>query len=88
MTERNKILFGMNTFGGPRNIVLDGGSDILILPQLKEGGDGKNFAHCGPITYEDKVHMCIGLRVSLGYDRSRTDAVKMSNYLFTVIPSN
>jgi len=32
--EQIKILFGVNTLGGPRNIVLDGGSD----PPLRGGG--------------------------------------------------
>jgi len=34
MAERIKMLFGMNTLGGPRNIVLDG---ALIPPQREEG---------------------------------------------------
>jgi len=34
MAEKIKLLFGMNTLGGPRNIVLDGGPD----PPIARGG--------------------------------------------------
>jgi len=35
MVERIKILFGVNTFGGSRNIALDGGNDA---PTARGGG--------------------------------------------------
>jgi len=43
--KRIKILFGVNILGGPRNILLDGGTSP---PQLR-GGWGI-VSHCGPAT--------------------------------------
>jgi len=42
------MLFGMNTVGGPWNIVLDGGPG----PSAEKGGGGdENFGNCGHTTY-------------------------------------
>jgi len=42
--EQIEVLFGMETLGSPRHIVLDGGSDLLT-GRVGEGG-GENFSHC------------------------------------------
>jgi len=47
-SERIKILFVVNTVGGPRNIVLDGNHDP---PQRGERKVGEIFSLCGPTTY-------------------------------------
>jgi len=41
MAERIDVLFGVNTVGGPRNIVLDGGPHA---PTVREGGSTFNAA--------------------------------------------
>jgi len=38
-----KVLFGMYTLGGPRNIALDGGHDS---PTDSSKGSGRNFTNC------------------------------------------
>jgi len=45
--EQIEILLGVNTFGGPSNIVLD----VCPDPPTARGGVRKNFIHCGPTTY-------------------------------------
>jgi len=50
--ERIKILFEVNTLGGPWNIVLGGGPD----PPQRGGGEvGENLFNCGPTTYLKNV---------------------------------
>jgi len=47
MAEWIKILFGVNTFWGPRN------TGVLISPH--RGGVAENFARGGPTTYFKKA---------------------------------
>jgi len=46
--KRINIVFGVNTFGGPWNIVLDG---VQIAPLRGGGRVGENFAYCGHVIY-------------------------------------
>jgi len=70
MPERIKVLFRKIISGGPRNIVLNGGSDLLTPYGEREGSE-RNFAHW-LVSYQ-------GIRCGLRYVAAATYFIAYSN---------